>query len=162
SAGGDVPGDNDSARLFAGGQSSGPAVVGDVPREVPGFRHRDDLTGRLRSHGPGVCVVSGPHGAGATQLAGAYARGCVSAGWRLVAWINAEDTASLVAGLAVVADRLGIHRAGRALEAIGAEVRERVEADGDRCLIVFSMVSDPDAVRPYLPSAGGSQVIVTS
>lgn len=162
SEGGDVPKKNDSAGLLADGQSSAPAVVGDVPREPLGYQHRDDLMGRLRSHGPGICVLGGPRGAGATQLAAAYARECVSGGWRLVAWINGEDTASLLAGLAVVADRLGIHRAGRALDAIGAEVRERLEADGDRCLIVFSAVSDPDAVWPYLPSAGRSQVIVTS
>jgi hypothetical protein len=62
----------------------------------------------------------------------------------------------------VVAGRLGIDRPGTALEAIGAGVRNRVEADGERCLIVYDNVTDPDALRPYLPSAGRCQVVVTS
>ena len=121
--------------------------------------------GRLREAGPGVSVVramTGMRGVGKTQLAAAYARECIDTGWRLVAWINAEDIASVLAGLEVVANRLGIDRSGTALEAIGAEVRNRVEADGDRCLIVYDNVTDPDALRPYIPSAGKSQVVVTS
>jgi hypothetical protein len=101
-------------------------------------------------------------GVGKTQLAAAYARECVDAGWRLVAWVNAEDTPGLLNGLAIVAERLGISRPGTNLEAIGGEVRNRLEADGERCLIVYDNVTDPDSVGPYIPSAGKSQVLVTS
>jgi hypothetical protein len=51
-------------------------------------------------------------------------------------------------GLAVAADRLGISRPGTDLEVIGSEVRNRLEADGERCLIVYDNVTDPDSLPP--------------
>jgi tetratricopeptide (TPR) repeat protein len=156
---------NVQINLFGDRTPTGPVVAGNVPREPPAFQPREDLMAQLRAHGPGVSVVravTGMRGVGKTQLAAAYARECIDAGWRLVAWINAENTASLLAGLEVAANGLGIDRPGAALEAIGAEVRNRVEADGDRCLIVYDNVTDPGTLSPYLPSAGRCQVVVTS
>jgi tetratricopeptide (TPR) repeat protein len=151
--------------LFTGEPPRGPVVAGNVPQAPSAFLPRADLMAGLRTAGPGVSVVravTGMRGVGKTQLAAAYARDCIDAGWRLVAWVDAEDTPATLNGLAVVAARLGIDRPNTALETIGGEVRNRLEADGDRCLIVFDNVTNPDELRPYLPAAGQAQVVITS
>ncbi|MGH3185162.1 MAG: hypothetical protein ACRDOE_25100, partial [Streptosporangiaceae bacterium] len=63
-------------------------VVGDIPVEPPGFRPRAGLLAGLDRAGARVSVIhagTGLHGLGATQLAAAYARAKLEAGWRLVA-----------------------------------------------------------------------------
>lgn len=156
---------NTQYNLFAGPPPPGPVVAGNIPQAPSAFQPREDLMARLRAAGPGLSVVravTGMRGVGKTQLAAAYGRECINRGWRLVAWINAEDNPGILNGLAVVADRLGIDKPGTALGTIGAEVRNRLEADGERCLVIFDNVMNLDAVRPYVPAAGRAQVIITS
>ena len=158
-------GGNLQINLFEGRPSPGPVVAGNIPQAPPAFQPRENLMAELRAAGPGVSViraVTGLRGVGKTQLAGAYARECVNSGWRLVAWVSAEDSTAILGGLATVAARLGIDRPGADLRLIAGEVRNRLEADGDRCLIVYDNVTDPDEIRPYLPSAGRCQVVLTS
>lgn len=141
-----------------------PVVVGEVPQEPVAFQPRAGLLAGLDGQGsPGrVAVaraVTGMRGVGKTQLAAEYARARLAERWRLVAWVNAEDTDELLAGLAAVAAELGLAAGDRA--AAGRAVRHWLEAGGDRCLLVFDNATDP-AVRPFLPAAGAARVIITS
>ncbi len=141
-------------------------MVGDVPQEPPGFRRRRSMLSKLDRAGRRVLVVravTGMRGVGKTQLAAAYARAKLAQGWRLVAWVNAEDAASLQAGLATVAEAVGLagDRADRGGDA-GRVVRHWLEADGNRCLIVFDNATDADILRPYVPATGAARVLITS
>ena len=135
--------------------------------EPPCFRSRAGLLAELDRASAQVSVihaVTGLHGLGATQLAAAYARAKLAAGWRLVAWVNGADTGSLLAGLAAVADAAGLADgdSGPGVTDAGAAVRHWLETDGDRCLLVFDDVSDPEVVRPFVPVGGTARVLITS
>jgi tetratricopeptide (TPR) repeat protein len=153
------PGGIHGPRVFRG------QLVGDVPQEPPGFQPRTGLLAELDRAALGALVVravAGRRGVGTTQLAAAYARARVAAGWRLVAWVNAQDERTLLAGLAEVADAVGLSGcAGRGADA-GLVVRRRLETDGDRCLLVFDDADDLDALRPFVPAAGAARVLITS
>jgi tetratricopeptide (TPR) repeat protein len=145
--------------------AAGQVVAGEVPQQPAAFQPREGLLGELRAAGPGVSVaraVTGMRGVGKTQVAAAYARWCIDAGWRLVAWVSAGDTAAVLSGLAVVASRLGIADPEAGLEAAAGAVRNWLEGDGERCLVVFDNVTDLDGLRPVLPAAGRAQVVITS
>jgi tetratricopeptide (TPR) repeat protein len=151
----------------AWGAASGPVVVGAIPQQPPAFLPRPVLLKQLNRvdwAGSVVQVVTGPPGVGKTQLTATYARAKLAAGWRLVAWVNAEDTESLLAGLAAVADAAGLADEGYRGDAAGAAraVRRQLEADGERCLVVFDHVDDPHVVRPFLPASGAARVLITT
>jgi tetratricopeptide (TPR) repeat protein len=151
-----------------GGRGPGlPIVVGDVPQEPAGFQPRADLLAELDAPGPGgrvrvVRAVTGMRGVGKTQLAAAYARARIDEEWRLVAWVNAETTAAVLGGLAEVAAALGLDAGAGDVVAAGRAVRRRLEAGGDRCLLVFDNAADPADLLPFLPAAGAARVLVTS
>jgi tetratricopeptide (TPR) repeat protein len=139
-------------------------VVGDIPQVPPGFQPRAGLLAELdHANGPVVHAVTGIQGAGKTQLAAAYARAKLAASWRLVAWVNAADPGMLGAGLAEVAEALGLAdgRTGRGGGDAGGAVRDWLERDGRRCLVVFDNALDPDGIRPVLPTCGAARVLIT-
>jgi len=151
----------------AWGAARGPVVVGAIPQQPPGFLPRPALLKQLNRvdwSGSVVQVVTGTPGVGKTQLAAAYARAKLAAGWRLVAWVDAEDAGCLLAGLAAVADASGLSDGGSRQDAadVAQAVRRQLEADGERCLLVFDNVLAPDVVRPFLPAAGAARVLITT
>ena len=86
-------------------------VVGDVPALMPGFQPRAALLAQVNraSQRPSV-VLTGTSGVGKTQLVAAYARARLAENWRLIAWVNARDSETLLAGLAAVARSRGAIR----------------------------------------------------
>ncbi len=143
----------------------GPLVVGEVPRGAPDFLPRPELADRLAQSGagvPAVRVVTGMPGVGKTQIAAQYARSCIDARWRMVAWVNSLSLAQALNGLAEIAAALGVSVPGADLETIGREVRRRLETDGERSLVVFDDATNPDELSQFVPVAGQCQVIITS
>jgi tetratricopeptide (TPR) repeat protein len=146
--------------------AAGQVVVGCIPREPPGFQPRAELLAELDRYDALVSVLyamADRQGAGTTQLAAAYARAARAAGWRLVAWVGAEDAGSLRAGLAAVADAAGLSKGapGAQVTDPALAVRHRLEADGDRCLLVLDGVKDPKILRPFVPAGGTARVLIT-
>ena len=142
-------------------------VVGDIPVEPPGFKPRVGLLAELDRAPARVSVIHalrGLHGLGASQLAAAYARAKLADDWRLVAWVNAADTGSTQAGLAAVAEATGLTDGGSGpdIADAGRIVRHLLETDGDRCLLVFDDVADPEALRPFVPASGMARVLITT
>ena len=142
-------------------------VAGDIPQEPPGFQPRADLLAELDAPSPRgrvsvVHAVTGMRGVDKTQLAAAYARARLGEGWRLVAWVNAEDTVAVLGGLAEVTAALGLDARTGDAAAAGRAVRHRLETDGDHCLLVFDNATDPQDLLPFLPAAGRARVLITS
>ena len=109
-------------------------------------------------------VLTGTWGVGKTQLAAAYARARLVAGWRLIAWLNARDSESLLAGMAAVAEATGLPDGGsqRGTADAGRAVRHWLEADGNRCLLVFDDAEDLSLLRPFVPATGAARVLITT
>jgi hypothetical protein len=140
-------------------------VVGDIPAQRHGLQPRPALLARLNRASPGSPVVlTGTRGVGKTQLAAAYARARLSGGWRLIAWINAREGESLLAGLAAVAKAAAISDSDSQQSAADAAqaLRRWLEADGSRCLLVFDDAQDLDLLRLVVPAVGAARVLITA
>ena len=140
-------------------------VVGDIPAPPPGLQPRPALLAQLNraSQKPPV-VLTGIWGAGKTQLAATYARARLADSWRLIAWINARNSETLLAGLAAVAEAAGLSAGGsrQGPADAGQAVRDWLEADGSFRLLVFDDVEDPGLLQPFVPAAGKARVLITS
>ena len=140
-------------------------VVGDIPAQRHGFQPRPAVLRQLgqTGQGPPVVVLTGTWGVGKTQLAATYARARLAGGWRLIAWVNARDSQSLLAGLAAAAEATGLSDGDSRPDTAdaGQALRHWLEADGSRCLLVFDDAGDLDLLRPFVPAVGAARVLIT-
>jgi tetratricopeptide (TPR) repeat protein len=144
--------------------TNGQVVVGDIPALRPGFQPRPALMARLNRASQELPVVlTGTWGVGKTQLAAAYAQARLADSWRLIAWINARDSETLLAGLVAVAQaaELSVGASRPGVADAGQAVRRWLEADGSRRLLVFDGAEDPGLLRPFVPAAGAARVLIT-
>ena len=107
-------------------------------------------------------VLTGTSGVGKTQLTAAYARARLADNWRLIAWVNARDSETMLAGLVAVAEAAGLSVGGSRPQAadVGQAVRHWLEVDEKRRLLVFDDVEDPYMLRPFVPAAGAARVLI--
>lgn len=145
----------------------GTVLVGDIPREPVAFQNRTALLSRLQDpledeRVTVVSAVTGSRGVGKTQLAGAYARQCIAGRWALVAWIIAEDIAGVQAGLAELAERVGVRSPGQDVELAALAARDYLEQITGPSLVIFDNATDPDEVARWLPRVGRTRIVITS
>ncbi|MFB8275376.1 tetratricopeptide repeat protein [Nocardia colli] len=140
----------------------GQVVVGQIPQRPRCFVDRTELA-ELRSvlNGEPV-VVTGMRGVGKTQLAAALARDDIDSGTELVGWVDAETLETACAGLAEIAERLGVADPEGDSAVSARRLRDCLAGRRQAGLLVFDNVVDPDAIRPLLPIAGGTRVLITS
>ena len=146
--------------------ASGGLVVGEIPRPPQGFVVRDTTQRVADALGAAevaaVCALTGLRGVGKTQVAAAYARSRVAAGDGLVGWVNAESRDDLLAGLARIAQRVGVGDPdGDSLNS-AKRLREHLETRAGAALLVFDNATDPDGLVEFLPAAGPTRVVITS
>ena len=146
--------------------SSGQVIVGEIPREPPAFVKRETLAQLADAAASGqaavACVVTGLRGVGKTQLAAAYARDRIAQGCRLVGWVNAESRDSLLSDLARVAEAAGVADPdGDSVES-ARRLRDHLTVRAGESLLVFDNADDPALLRPFLPAAGNTQLVITS
>jgi tetratricopeptide (TPR) repeat protein len=160
------PGEGAAPRSSSNAELALPqVVVGDIPREPPAMQPRTDLVGALaESAGSGiavVCAVTGARGVGKTQIAAAYARSRVAAGWPLVAWIDADGPGALLDDLEQVAERLGLRHEDDHAVTAARRLRSWLEGRSQPGLLVFDNATSADVLMPWIPATGRTQVVIT-
>ncbi|MFJ8545945.1 ATP-binding protein [Streptomyces sp. NPDC093586] len=172
-------GEEERERFLAAARSGrnprhSPAGVHAFPRGIEDFVGREaelarlaSLAGRTPTGQPVVVAVSGPPGAGKTTLVLHAARElteCFPDGQLMLELRGMDDTPPDPAELMLrVLKTLGV--ADRDLAKAGPqghpELYRQVLAER-RCLLVLDNARDETQVRPLLPGAGGTMVLITS
>src|SRR5262249_9042637 len=81
----------------------------------------------------------------------------------VVWWLQATQPAQIRAGLTELAQYMGLQGSQEAHTAVPA-VREalRIGKPGGRGLLVFDSAESPDIVRPFFPTNGPGEILITS
>ncbi|MFE6409695.1 FxSxx-COOH system tetratricopeptide repeat protein [Streptomyces sp. NPDC057837] len=146
-----------------------PAVWGNVPPRNPNFTGRGDLLDALhrRLHREKTTAVlpnalHGMGGVGKSQLAVEYLYRHLSE-YDVIWWISAERTTQIALSLTELAQRLGLESSTEATWSV-SEVLEALRRGEPYAnwLLVFDNADSPEVVRPYFPSGGPGNILITS
>jgi tetratricopeptide (TPR) repeat protein len=140
-----------------------------VPPRNPNFTGRTELLGRLGERltagGTTAVLPSALHGMGGigkTQMAVEYIYQHLP-DYDIIWWIQATQQAQIRAGLTELAQRLRLPGSSEANTAIPA-VREalRIGRPFRKWLLVFDSAESPEMVRPFFPTNGPGEILITS
>ena len=146
-----------------------PPIWGNVPPRNPNFTGRTELLERLSERltaGGATAVLPaalhGMGGIGKTQMAVEYIYRHLH-DYDVIWWIQATQQAQIRAGLTELAQRLRLPGSSEAHTAVSA-VREalRVGRPYRRWLLVFDSAESPETVRPFFPTNGPGEILITS
>jgi hypothetical protein len=146
-----------------------PLIWGNVPPRNVNFTGRTELLDLLHKQltAGGVTAVlpaaiHGMGGIGKTQTAVEYVYRHLS-DYDIIWWIPAAHPTQVRAGLTELARRLRLPGGDEANTAVPA-VREalRLGQPSRRWLLVFDAAENPDALRPFFPSNGPGEILITS
>jgi tetratricopeptide (TPR) repeat protein len=153
----------------APGRQPGRIVVGEdrQPREATAFVPRPELARVRAAYGCDtavtLCQLRGMRGVGKSQLAAAYARECLDAGYDVVAWIHASTRGDAVTNLQRLAAAYGTVVDGEPPEDSIARMLDRFAAtEGERRLIVFDSVESYADLDRLLSHDRHTQVLITT
>ncbi|MCA1606545.1 MAG: tetratricopeptide repeat protein, partial [Acidobacteria bacterium] len=146
-----------------------PPVWGNVPPRNPNFTGRaellDQLSERVTAGGATAVLPAALHGMGGigkTQMAVEYIYRHLH-DYDVIWWIQATQQAQIRAGLTELAQRLRLPGSAEANTAVPA-VREalRLGQPSRRWLLVFDSAESPETVRPFFPTNGPGEILITS
>ncbi|HET9139008.1 MAG TPA: FxSxx-COOH system tetratricopeptide repeat protein [Actinophytocola sp.] len=146
-----------------------PPIWGNVPPRNPNFTGRadllDNLSQRLTAGGTTAVLPAALHGMGGigkTQMAVEYIYRHLR-DYDVIWWIPAAEPTQIRAGLTELARQLRLSGHAEASTAVPA-VREalRVGQPFRRWLLVFDAAESPETVRPFFPSNGPGEILITS
>nr|WP_133903887.1 FxSxx-COOH system tetratricopeptide repeat protein [Actinophytocola oryzae] len=146
-----------------------PSVWGNVPPRNPNFTGRrellEQLGKRLTAGGTTAVLPSALHGMGGigkTQIATEYIYRHLQ-DYDLIWWIDAARPTQIRSSLTDLAKQLGLPGSSEAHTAVAA-VRESLRTGRPyrRWLLVFDAAETPESVRPFFPTNGPGEILITS
>ncbi|WP_229904846.1 SAV_2336 N-terminal domain-related protein [Lentzea cavernae] len=156
-----------SSRTFHERRSADPPIIwGNVPPRNPNFTGRvellEQLGKRLTAGGATAVLPSALHGMGGigkTQMATEYIYRHLQ-DYDLIWWIKAARPTQIRAGLTELARQLGLPGTSEANTAVREALR--VDRPFRRWLLVFDAAESPEEARPFFPTNGPGEVLITS
>ncbi|HEY0734282.1 MAG TPA: FxSxx-COOH system tetratricopeptide repeat protein [Herpetosiphonaceae bacterium] len=143
--------------------------IWNVPHQRnPNFTGRETLLDQLQESlcsGQATALtqqaIHGLGGVGKTQLAVEYAYRH-TADYDVVWWIRSEQTATLAADYAALAQKLNLAEKDATEQALVVEAVRRWLDHNSRWLLIFDNVTEPKDLDPYRPHGSGGQILITS